>query len=595
MNRTFFNHIVCVSTMAWIASVGAIAQTTVTLSVQSTAGGSAQSSSFNLVATVGQLMPGGQANSAQFSLFGGFIYTLGLAPTVTTNPATNVGTTSVILNGMVNPNGLSTVVKFEYGTTTSYGSGVTATQSPVTGTNAVSVSAMLTSLAPNTTYHYRVVGTNNEGTTYGANQTFTTGINPLPIVTTIAATNVGTTSATLNGMVNPNGLSTTVKFQYGTTTSYGNEVAAAPSPLTGTSIVAVSATLTGLTPNTTHHYRVVGTNSAGTTHGENQTFTTLGITPTVTTNTATNVSSTSATLNGTVNPNGLSTTVKFQYGTTPSYGNEVVATPSPVTGTSPVPVSASISGLTTNTVYHYRVFATNSAGTSNGADQTFTTNRPPVVANPIPNQMLRVGGAAFARDLNAPPVFNDPDGDPLTYTTRSSAPNVATASLVGSMLTVAPVARGNAIITVTANDGRGGIASNSFILTVSTIIDKVSADEEELVFEQTTRLAGVPADFVLEQNFPNPFWIAAPSGSAGNPATLIRFGLPVRSVVTIKIFTLSGHEVATLFDNVELPPGLYQSRWDGRDAQGRAVVSGIYFYRLIAGSFAKTMKMTVMR
>jgi hypothetical protein len=163
------------------------------------------------------------------------------------------------------------------------------------------------------------------------------------------------------------------------------------------------------------------------------------------------------------------------------------------------------------------------------------------------------------------------------------------------MLTVAPVARGNAIITVTANDGRGGIASNSFILTVSTIIDKVSADEEELVFEQTTRLAGVPADFVLEQNFPNPFWIAAPSGSAGNPATLIRFGLPVRSVVTIKIFTLSGHEVATLFDNVELPPGLYQSRWDGRDAQGRAVVSGIYFYRLIAGSFAKTMKMTVMR
>jgi ligand-binding sensor domain-containing protein len=95
--------------------------------------------------------------------------------------------------------------------------------------------------------------------------------------------------------------------------------------------------------------------------------------PIATTSIATNVLLTSATLNGTVNPNGLNTTIQFEYGTTTSYGNMVTATPSPITGTSPVSVSANTMGLSPNTTYHYRVVATNSEGTSNGANQTFRT------------------------------------------------------------------------------------------------------------------------------------------------------------------------------------------------------------------------------
>jgi len=197
----------------------------------------------------------------------------------------------------------------------------------------------------------------------------------------------------------------------------------------------------------------------------------LGAAPTVTTTAATNVSSTSATLNGTVNPNGLSTTVKFQHGTTTSYGNEV--TTAIITGTFfTFPVNTILSNLTPNTLYHFRLVATSSAGTSNGADQTFTTtataNRPPVVASAIPNQTLTVGGASFTRNLNvSPAVFNDPDGDALTYSANSSAMNIATASISGSMLTVAPVAAGTATITITANDGRGGAVSTTFAATVS--------------------------------------------------------------------------------------------------------------------------------
>ena len=95
-----------------------------------------------------------------------------------------------------------------------------------------------------------------------------------PLAITNAATTVGVTSATLNGAVNPNGLDTMVKFLYGTTTSYGNEVAA-PSRVSGANAVMVNATLSVLSPNTLYHFRVVATNSAGTTNGADKTFMTL--------------------------------------------------------------------------------------------------------------------------------------------------------------------------------------------------------------------------------------------------------------------------------------------------------------------------------
>jgi hypothetical protein len=95
--------------------------------------------------------------------------------------------------------------------------------------------------------------------------------------------------------------------------------------------------------------------------------------PTAITQAATNVTPGSATLNGTVQANNLTTTVTFDYGLTTSYGSTVNATPSSVTGNTPTAVSASISGLTALTTYHFRVKAINSDGTTLGNDMTFTT------------------------------------------------------------------------------------------------------------------------------------------------------------------------------------------------------------------------------
>jgi hypothetical protein len=93
--------------------------------------------------------------------------------------------------------------------------------------------------------------------------------------------------------------------------------------------------------------------------------------PTVATSAASNIASSRATLNGTVNPNGCSTTVRFQYGTTTSYGSTTANQTE--TGNTAQNVAANISGLTTGTTYHFRIVATNSAGTRFGSDRTFTT------------------------------------------------------------------------------------------------------------------------------------------------------------------------------------------------------------------------------
>jgi uncharacterized delta-60 repeat protein len=192
--------------------------------------------------------------------------------------------------------------------------------------------------------------------------------------------------------------------------------------------------------------------------------------PIVITNAATNVGRTSATLNGMVNPNNLSMTVKFQYGTTANYGSTVAATPSTVTGAGEVLVSAKLSNLSLNTTYHYRLVANNDTWSMNGMDQTFTTrNNSPTIVNPIPDINLTIGSGSFVRDLSISPfVFTDADGDALVYSAISSSTNIATAAMVGSILTVSPVATGNAKVTVTANDNKGGETPLTFNVTVKT-------------------------------------------------------------------------------------------------------------------------------
>ena len=204
-----------------------------------------------------------------------------------------------------------------------------------------------------------------------------------PTVVTNVSTKLGTTTATLNGSANPNGCATSAWFEWGTTVGYGNETSH-QNMGSETSSVDFSEDLTGLIPGQTYHYRAVAQNSSGTSYGVDQTFTTGCPKPTVVTNEARDVGTTTANLNGSGDPNGCATDAWFEWGTTTNYGNETSHLDIG-SGTISVSFSVGLSGLTPSQTYHCRAVAQNSGGTSYGSDRIFTTSAVPFITVTSPN------------------------------------------------------------------------------------------------------------------------------------------------------------------------------------------------------------------
>jgi hypothetical protein len=292
-------------------------------------------------------------------------------PVVSTTTATAITTTTAVSGGNVTDDGGSSII--------SRGICWNTSDNPVITNNKTSESAgsgsftsNLAQLIPSTTYFVRAYATNSAGTSYGSSVSFKT-LGDKPASTSTNATSILTTSATLNGTVNPNSLATTVTFEYGLTTSYGGTASAAQSPLSADAIGNVTIALTGLAPGTTYHFRVKAENSLGITFSSDMTFTTLGLVPTVLVQAATNLKTKTVTLNGSVNPNYLSSTINIEWGTTTAYGNLITPSQSPLTGSTAIIVTTELSGLTAGESYHFRIKSTNELGTSYSDDMTFTT------------------------------------------------------------------------------------------------------------------------------------------------------------------------------------------------------------------------------
>jgi plastocyanin len=299
-------------------------------------------------------------------------------PVVSTGSASALSDTGATLNGSVNPSGQATTYYFNWGTTPAYGE-ETEHKSAGEGQTSLSKAEPITGLQPGTTYHFQIVASNASGTVSGADHMFTTTGPPTP--TTGTASAVGGTRATLAGSVNPGGHETTYFFEYGKTAAYGSTTAELNAG-SGTGTVNVSVPLSGLSPETEYHFKLVAKNSAGEVGGADRSLTTLGP-PLATTGQAGSVSDTAATLQGTVNPQGEPTTYFFEYGTSSALGQKTSEV-NAGEGSGSVPVSAALTGLSPQTTYHFQLVAKSAVGTTAGAERTFTTAAAPPPPPPPP-------------------------------------------------------------------------------------------------------------------------------------------------------------------------------------------------------------------
>ncbi|MHC1698333.1 MAG: hypothetical protein AB9919_09815 [Geobacteraceae bacterium] len=311
------------------------------------------------------------------------------APSAMTGTATDITLSTATLNGVVNPHNDQAMWHFEY---RKAGADWKKTENVGVGAeNDWKITAKIWSLDADTTYSYKLMATNGAGTVSGQEKTFKTAPLTLPTATTGLVKNVTKAAATVTGTINPNDTPTSYWFWYGTSTQYTYHTTGQIG-LTGKNVIPVSADLIGLAPDTTYYYRISANNVKGAVQGEDKTFRTAKISqaPVAATSQARNVTSSSATIGGTVNPNGLNTTYHFQYGTSLAYGSTAPATPpSAGSGTSPLPVSTALSGLKANTTYYYRLVAVNSGGTINGANMTFKTTSAAFINVPVSPTMRR--------------------------------------------------------------------------------------------------------------------------------------------------------------------------------------------------------------
>jgi hypothetical protein len=245
---------------------------------------------------------------------------------------------------------------------------------------------------------------------------------------------------------------------------------------------------TGLIANTTYCYRVRAYNIADNSSYSNEICATTNpstILPTAITGLATNITSNSATLNGTVNPNGVATGAFFQWGTTTIYGN---LTTSQVLGSgiNNINISSNLSGLLSNTIYHFRIVATNSnSGTTFGEDQLFTTTPPPSplsFTNLTPSQIststapcdvtLSASGSNFNNVNQITPSWSGVVSGSQTWNKGDANWNAAVTVNSNISMTLRlrvvetnPTWSGTVYWTVTLRDNTGATASRSFTVT----------------------------------------------------------------------------------------------------------------------------------
>ena len=312
-------------------------------------------------------------------------------PTVSTTAASAITSTTATLNGHITSDGGAAITArgFVYATSNADLTieNTAADTVIVSGTTGV-FTENITGLTAGTAYFYTAYAINSAGTSYGNEQSFTTEVvvrAVAPTASTTAASDITSTTATLNGDITSDGGAaiTARGFVYAISNADLTIGATGVTDVTvsGTEIGTFNSAITSLTAGTAYFYTAYAINSAGTSYGNEQSFTTevvvRAVAPTASTTAASDITSTTATLNGDITSDGGAAITARGFVYAISNADLTIGatgvTDVTVSGTEIGTFNSAITSLTAGTAYFYTAYAINSAGTSYGNEQSFTT------------------------------------------------------------------------------------------------------------------------------------------------------------------------------------------------------------------------------
>ncbi len=297
------------------------------------------------------------------------------------------------------------------------------------------------------------------------------------------------------------------------------------------------------------------------------------------------------------NAGGSATSASWSFTTVPAPPT-APTNPTPANGTTNVPITqvlswSAVSGATSYTVhgiwgdkvvtgtsyspslsysynYGWSVTATNVSGSATSASWSFST-----VPAPPPAPTLSSPANGATNVSRAPTLSWSACARATSYTINGSWGSATVSGTSYKTPTLAASTKFN--WSVTATNVGGSATSGTWSFTTGKLSKRsICIDGTESDY--------VPEIYSLYQNYPNPF----------NPSTTIQFDLHNTTRVVLKIYDILGRDIRTLLDE-EVEAGSYTLQWNGQDANGRNVHSGIYFYRLSTEMFTGTKKMMLLR
>jgi len=377
-----------------------------------------------------------------------------------------------------------------------------------------------------------------------------------PTVTTAAATEVERTSATFNGTIDPGGKASEYHYEYGLENTYGSstpEVAAGA----GSAAVPAAGPITGLTPNTTYHYRIVGTNAAGSIVGEDQTLTTAAAPPTVDGSPAfaSSITPTGARLHATVNPQHSLTSFRIEYGTSTAYGSSTPEGGAEVGEQSTdQAVATTLTGLQPGTLYHYRVSAENGTeGPQLGADGTFiTAPGTPASASEVTTRKAMLTGTINPHGAATTYHFNYGNGE-QSVSEHISGLSPGTTYHVQVVAITNGISYSGADGTFTTQPAPGATVSDPIAVTSSSAMLQGAADTHGLTGSYHFEVSATEGSFAMS-TAEQPLPAVTSTQSVSSAVT----GLPVGQNLQVRLI-VSSNEVSDVsepafFATAPLPP-----------------------------------------